>query len=157
MIEYITYLILTYSVILYTTDEAEKLAKEIITISETYNQDVILVTALIARESGFDQSKVNKKTKAFGLMQLHPKWSGKNVPKHDRVSNLDKGVAALQYYKKHCGGVPTKAIAAYRLGEDGCNTIGSQTKKVMKLYRKWNDKYYSNLETQIGDVLIIKN
>jgi hypothetical protein len=155
VINYITYLILTYSTALYTIPEAEDLAQNIVELSNKYGHDPILVTALGLRESGFDQTRVNEKSKSFGVMMLHPKFWGKGVPKDDMTANLERGLEALEYYRKKCGGVPTKAIAAYRLGEAGCNTVGPGTKKVMKLYRKFTKKYYDNIVIHIGDVLVV--
>lgn len=118
---------------------AEQIASVLIESAEEHHVDPFLLTALAYRESGFDVGAVSK-VGAFGLLQTHVKWSGKEVlnrcmlwPEHCLHWQADAGAKALAYYIAVCHS-EARALHAFRTGDCGRpGRNGPQTKKVLVL------------------------
>lgn len=97
-----------------------KYRQEIITATQTYHVDPILVASVINAESGFDKNKVSPKH-AVGLMQLLPSTAAAMKPDaeidlFDPATNITLGVKYLAYLIKKFNDTDT-ALFAYNAGE----------------------------------------
>jgi hypothetical protein len=118
---------------------AQEIAQVLVDAANTHGVDPYLLTALAYRESSFDPGAVSN-VGAFGLLQTHVRWSGKEVlnrcmiyPEHCLHWQADAGAKALAYYIQVCHS-EARALHAFRTGDCGRpGRNGPQTKKVLVL------------------------
>lgn len=136
-----------------SVDSKKDLAKLILTESEKYQYDPLLVVAMIMTESGFN-SAAHSWGGARGLMQIRPQ-TGKEVAKriglewqgvkslHDPHFSIKSGLYYLREQQQEFGDLNT-SLAAYNYGPTAIRRIISlqrvvplrYAKKVMREYRK---------------------
>ncbi len=97
-----------------------KYRQEIISASQEYRVDAVLIAAVINAESSFDKNKISTKH-AIGLMQLLPSTAeslsnDKTIDLFDPAINIKLGVKYLAYLIKRFNDIDT-ALFAYNAGE----------------------------------------
>lgn len=118
---------------------ARQIAEYTIDAGKSNDVDPYLMIALMRYESHFDESRVSKEG-AFGLMQLNPKFWGRDAlrlciidPVNCDWWNTWHGAQAIAHYKKKCGS-EGRALVAYRTGR--CGPVGPRARLVLNLRRE---------------------
>ncbi|HET6374296.1 MAG TPA: lytic transglycosylase domain-containing protein, partial [Candidatus Polarisedimenticolia bacterium] len=114
-------------------------------VSDRYDMDPGLVTAVISVESGFDRLAVSPKG-ARGLMQLMPgtakQYGVRDV--HDARQNVEGGVAYLKDLIRAFDGDTRLAVAAYNAGPEAVAKASG-----VPAYRE-TQEYISKIEARYG-------
>ena len=109
---------------------ATQLAREVLSISKAHKVDPLLVTSIIAAESGFRPRAVSK-VGARGLMQLLPStaryvakrinYQNKSLQLYETNLNITLGIEYLKYLETKFNGNRVLALAAYNWGPSNVN------------------------------------
>lgn len=114
-------------------DEARIIASNIITISNMYQVDYRVITALVAIESGF-RPEARSSSGAIGLGQLMPataKHLNVNNP-FDPRENLDGAIRLLRNHIEKYNGNINYALAAYKMGAGTVSRYGISQPETIK-------------------------
>lgn len=102
----------------------------IISLCEEHHIDPAVVVSMIRTESNYDIKAVGDNGKAFGLMQIQPKWHQDRMDKlgvtdlHNPYENVMVGVDYLhELLTDYYGGNLEKALIAYNAGVVGANKL----------------------------------
>ena len=106
--------------------ERVPLPAELVRVSNQYNLDPMLVSAVIEVESGFDPSAVSTRG-AVGLMQVLPETAALvGFPEAaDPATNLEAGCRYLAWLLDSFGGDVELALAAYNAGPGAVRRWGT--------------------------------
>lgn len=129
-------------------DTANRVAPMIITASEQYKVDPLLIAAMIRQESTY-RSYVTSPSGAVGLTQIIPRY-WKNTCQgdlFDEYNNINCGTYIITKYNGHAGSWK-KALAYYNVGPTGYNN-NRKMKKQGKRYAKQVKQHEKNLKNAL--------
>jgi len=121
-------------VTLYNVPLEPKLQRYIIGLSEDKQIDPAIVLAVIETESRYDVDAMGDAGKAYGLMQIHPRWHGERIERLmandllDPYQNVAVGIDYLAELIAYYDGNVEMALIGYNAGivgaEEGWFSVG---------------------------------